>query len=342
MSIAQYAAPCVRAHAMRSRFFSAEDWRLLTEFRRLDDLLAWLRQRDMISSSATTVYEVERELHQINIRSAASILRFVHGSVREALKFFVYYYDLLNVETVIQHLHNMSGETDLSTTLYDTGLLGRVKTEKLARVTNFATLKTLLKGSVFFDSYRKALPRYEQNEDVSRFLNALEVDFMKRWVRAVGACGISDARGWRSSFGAFVSSTGILAALRARFRRNWKQYDVEQWLDLVQGWSPSSDWWMSASEADIAERVFSEALPVPSNGATKTVSDAPNALENRVMSAFWTSVRKRQRQSRFDADFLISFLLQQRIQIDRLIGVIECLDLDLDRETLEDFLKGAA
>ena len=52
-----YAAPCVRARAMRSSLLLAADWERLLQLRGTGQVLSWLAQRGLVSSSTQDVSE---------------------------------------------------------------------------------------------------------------------------------------------------------------------------------------------------------------------------------------------------------------------------------------------
>ncbi len=346
--LAKYSASCVRARAMRSSFLTPADWKNIVSMHAVDDVVSLLGQKGLLTSSLNKdISFVEKELRENNISSAKALLRFAQEPVRDAIRFFIYYYDLMNIETIIHHLHVGADHADIDSLLYSTGGQGMVDKDLLASVTSFASLANILHGTVLYNSFKNALVNYEQDENISAFVSAIELDFIKSWSKTVASCsnGFRQGVGGVPSFDAFLRVKSADAVFRLRFRRESQVHDFTAWSSLVPGapLTGSMSEWMEISGEEEAYNyliniVFSKQML--KDAATDNKNFNINLVDKQLMRMLWNVVKRSQRNNGFDADFLISFLFLMMLQTEDLIAVLECKDFGLEQDSVTDYLIG--
>jgi len=328
-----YIAACVRARAKKNGLLTHEEWLSLSRMGDAPEVMAWLRQRGLAEFDGP-IEKVERALRAHNIRLAASLSRFLSGTGADAVNCFVRYYDLLNVETVISNLHTGGDTGGIAPFLFDTGRAGMVDKELLTAVGSFPALGNLLRGTVLYDVYRRALEQYERDGEVARFTAALELEFLRGWYRAVRR-----VRGnGRSAFDSFIKIKAADAMLRLRFRRDSSEHEVAQWNRLVPGGLLGSDFerWYAVSDFKEAagyleQRIF---------GGNAGADDAEVDVETRMQRRLLADVMREQHRNGFSLDYLFSFLLRFMLQTEDLVRLLECKDFNLEPERLDEYLVG--
>jgi hypothetical protein len=333
---------------MRSQLLTQSDWQNLAGMVSADDVSVRLNQMGLITSSLNNdISLVEKELRENNVASAEALLHFSQDPARDAIRFFIYYYDLMNIEAVIHHLHAGADKHDISSVLYATGGQGMIGREILASVTSFAMLSNVLHGTVIYNAFKVALARFEQDEDVSVFIAAIEFEFMKNWAKAVAACGHGFGSGSRhggSSFDAFIRVKATDAVFRMRFKRESQTHDFTSWAALVPG-APlngvMSKWLEVSDEKDAFE--FLVNVMFPGNmvkGAVMGPDMDLNVADRHLMRMLRAVARRSQRRNGFDADFLMSFLFLMMLQAEDLVSLLECKDFGLEQNSIAGYLSG--
>ncbi len=341
MAQSGYIASCVRARAMKGILLAPDEWQQLALMDSAEDVMGFLHQRGLIS--ATTIVETaEKELRERNIATAASLIRFVHGAAFEALKYFVYYYDLLNVETLISHLHTGGASGEMLPLLYDTGRLGMVDVENLASVTSYPVLTNCLRGSVLYDVFKRELESYERDEDVAGFVAAIELDFMRGWQRVVQRCRRGAVGASQSLFDAFLKVKAADGMLRLRFRRESGEHLVASWNELVPGGLVGSDmsgWYNIEDERDS----FKYLLGRLGGGGSihETEADGADAqMDKGMMRTLLDETLRIQRRGGFTVDYIMSFLFRVMLQSEDLVSLLECKDFGLANDEVASYLVG--
>ncbi len=187
--LATYAAPCTRVCVMRSGLLSRDEWRTLFAAESTEAALSWLDRRGIFGEAVPDILSAERAAHISVIRDTNALLRFVRGDQRPLLRFFVYYYDLLNVESTIHQIFSFSEGAHSGAFLYDTGRLGLLRNKDLTSLTNYAALSKALKHTMLSSRFDAALLRFSENEDATRLVEAVDIGFLTAWVAAAERCG---------------------------------------------------------------------------------------------------------------------------------------------------------
>jgi hypothetical protein len=322
---------------MKRLLLSDDEWRKLRMSGSSDELVAKLVQRGLVSEAAG-LDAVERELRGECVAAASSLIRFLSGAGYDTLRFFIYYYDLLNIETVIAHLH-FGSEAGVAEMLYDTGRLGLIKHDTLAAVSSFPALGSCLKGSVLYDAYKQGLESYERDGDISVFTAELELAFLKGWSLAERRCRRMGGQG-KSIFSVYLKTRAADAMLRLRFRRESAEHAVERWNGLVPGGllgKDLRDWNALDSEKDafkyLASRVFGRHHDV---GAGADSSADETLLQRGMLN----ETRRALRRGDFSIDYLLGFLFRLMLQAEDLVRLLECCDFGLDSDTASEYLIG--
>lgn len=232
-SLAPYAAPCVRACALRSALLRTEEWGAVSAERSADGVIAWLKERETLPEDVADVASAERAAHQAVIHCSEALLRFAEGALGALIGHFLHYYDLINLESVIHRVHAAVDIEQAQRLPYNTGVMGTFD-DVLADVTNFAALSRMLQGTSFAAAYEAGLQRYYEDEDVTRLIEAIEVDFFASWVRSAEACGFGLSHPADSSaLSAFLIERIIESTVRLKVYRQVEMSRVVEWFALV-------------------------------------------------------------------------------------------------------------
>jgi hypothetical protein len=331
-----YIAACVRAHAMKRLLLDQDEWQRLLLTSGRDELIGRLAQRGLVSG-VSGMAAVERELRGRCITAASSLVRFLSGAAYDTVRFFVYYYDLLNIETVIAHLH-FGSDDSIADLLYDTGRLGMVHSELLAAATSFPALGKSLKGSVLYDAYNRGLELYERDGDVAAFLAELEFDFLRGWSQAERRS--RRGRISKSVFDVYLRIKTADAMMRLRFRRESGEHAVDRWNGLVPGGLLGRDireWRGMESESDafgyLAERIFGRHSDI-------AVGSDSAGDETQLLRGLLAETRRSQRRGEFSVDYLLGFLFRLMLQAEDLVRLLECRDFGLDSNLVAGYMIG--
>jgi len=328
-SLTPFAAPCVRACALRSGLLRPHEWHALMEMGSADTVITWLQARGVLPAEATAIPAAERSAHQTVIQSSSALLRFARGDLGDLLQFFLTYYDLMNLESVIHRLHGtVEGGTSHGRP-FETGPLGLLDAS-IGDVSNFAALARLLKRTLFAPPFEAALQRYNEDEDVSRMVESIEVAFFAGWIAAAKRCGFRLNGGTDGSgLAVFLVECVSEAAVRLKLHRDAETSRIVEWLSLVTEGRPLDACLSVLSEGGdngavlkLAAILFSKRL-VP--GASQEPTGSLAALSLLRVMVLRQAI-KANRGITFNADFLTSLLVLQRFQALELTLLLESKD----------------
>ncbi|MBN1673386.1 MAG: V-type ATPase subunit [Kiritimatiellae bacterium] len=329
MRLATYAAPGVRACALRSTLLRPAEWRSLAEAESAAAVLDWMRRRGVIGGDGGDLVLAERAAHDAVIRSASALLRFAKGSLFRLLRFFVWAYDLLNLEQAVRCIHFASGEPPQAGPMFRTGRFGMLLSAELASVTNYAAVARLLRGTPLARPFHAGLLRYREDEDVVRLVEALDAALCAEWVGAARSCGFrvrdrTDGRG----LSVFLAARVLEAAVRLKVHRRAESSRVIEWLSLVAE-GGTLEACLSALDTENAETAGGRLadLLLPAAGPFFAVSSSA-----RLQHVVLRHAARAGRGITFDADFLTGFLVLQTVQARELTVWLESKDADLPIE----------
>jgi hypothetical protein len=324
----------VRACALRTALLRPHEWEEVAALDSVTEVIARFKEREALPDDVSSVAEAERAAHQAVIHSSSALLRFAHGPLGDLLRCFLRYYDLINLESVIQRIHAMVEGEHMQGIPYDTGSMGLFD-DVLGDVTNFAALSRMVRGSPFAAAYEGALLRYYEDEDVSRLIETIEVAFFAEWVDAAERCGFSLKAGTdNSGLAVFLVERIIESAVRLKFHREADQSQVVEWLSLVTD-ENDLDACLAALDAEgDSEAVMAlAALLLPKSLMAK--AGKPGSGPSSALSVLRVVVLRRALQAgrgiAFSADFLTSFLVLQ---------IYQALELTLLLESKETGITG--
>ncbi len=336
-NLSPYAAPCVRACALRSTLLRPEEWRTLSALGSSAAAITWLQQRGVFSGNIPNVFAAERAAHEAVIHDSTALLRFARGDVAELLRFFVWHYDLLNLESLIYRIHAMPESDQGLEQLYPTGSVGALR-KGLSGVTNYATLARVLKGSVFAAPFAEALLRYHDDEDVAQFVERIELGFFTLWVQAAKRCGFQLAPNVDgSALAVFLVGRVIETVVRLKRYRAAESSRIVGWLSIVaKGAKIEACLEALDSDSDAAAVQALVEILLPLTMQKRLLSKAqqsarPEALLRRLV---WLSASKANRGIVFNVDFLTSFLTLRVHQARELTMILEAKDAGVDSEAL--------
>ncbi len=328
-SLAPYAASCVRACALRTALLRPHEWAEVTALDSAPEIIAWFKERGALPDDVADVPDAERAAHQAVIHSSSALLRFARGALGDLLRSFLHYYDLLNLESVIQRIHAMVEGEQVQGIPYNTGSMG-VFDVVLGDASNFAALSRLVRNTPFADAYEAGLLRYYEDEDLSRLIENIEEAFFAEWVDAAERCGFSLKHGTdHSGLAVFLVERIIESVVRLHVHRRAEQSRVVQWLSLVTD-ERTLDACLAALDAgDENEIVMALAgLLLPKALMAKAGKPGPGAGD--ALSVLRVVVLRRALQAGrgivFSADFLTSFLVLQIYQALELTWLLESKD----------------
>ncbi len=339
MRYSEYIAACTRARAMKWRILSRDDWARIIMMNSAEEIINFLKQKGLILSTSPSIEIAEKELREGEIYAASSLIRFIHGPAYDALKYFIFYYDLLNIETIIYHLHSGTENKELAGILYSTGRQGMVRAELLAGVTSFPALANTLRGTVLYKTFKDNLAEYEREGDITSFIAGIELEFMRNWHNAVKRCAGNNYSSSNSSFDSFIKVKAADAMLRMQFYRDTSPHKLDTWAALVSGgltrsalkeWREISD--EQAASVNLIKMIF------PRYFKSDMVIDNYPAADRQMMRALRYTVVRSQQRNEFSLDYLISFLLLVMLQTEDLIKTLECKDFGLNSEELTGYL----
>jgi hypothetical protein len=325
-SLAPYAAPCVRACALRSTLLKPQEWHDLVAMDSIESIMAWLKERGVLPEDTPDIATAERTAHAAVIHSSSALLRFARGEVSDLLRCFLHYYDLINLESVIQRIHAMADGEQAQGLPYDTGALGLFEAS-LGDATNYAALTRMLQNSPFAAAYEEGLRRYYEDEDVSRLVEGIELAFFAEWVAAAQRCGFMLKNGTDGSgLAVFLVGRIIEAAVRLKVHRGAETSRVVEWLSLVAD-DRVLDACLDAltGEADDAAVMTVAGHLLPTSLLAKVPPGRGSARDAlaRLRVLVLRRVIKAGRGITFSADFLTSFLILQIYQALELTLVLE-------------------
>lgn len=341
--LSKYAASCVRVHGMRDCLLSREDWQRFLQAGSAAGIISQLYHKNLVSSASLEVREAEKEIRGNVIKAAEKIMRFVPRSVCEMLAFFIYYFDLINLETVITRLHRMNEDMPLKTLLYDTGRFGLFSLSDLTEINNFIMLEELLKKSFFSDPFNLALGFYKENEILADFLASLEFAFLDQWRQIIGRVNRLKTKDIPSTFEVFLLTKSVMSAMRLKFARKRKEYDVQRFIGVsLQPFSLKT--LRAAMEIDEPGKVFHNLTQTifPKSLAKKLEGREIDIklMEIRLKELILETARKHQLKSGFSAEYLISFQFIKMVEADNIITLLECKNNHMDIEEAKNYLVG--
>jgi len=326
IDMAAYSAPCVRACALRAGLLKPDEWRLLDSTGSAADAIAWLQQRGVLAESVDNVVSAERAMHKNMIRNTVALLRFARKDLSALLKFFVQYYDLLNFQSAIRRVHAGEKSGRQSCELYDTGTFGMFSAQGLESATNFAALAGVARNSILAKPFNAALLNYHESEDAARLVEAVEMAFLKQWVKVAGRCGfhigmLND----RSGLSAFLVTRVIEAVIRLKFHRGAERGRIVEWLQIVAKGRGMTEC-LAAIDCDNENEAYWNLARVLLPGSF--VPDVkPEGGGYTCLRMLHACVLKRVTQVTrglsFSADFLVSFLLLHLSQIREFTILLE-------------------
>jgi len=318
----------VRACALRTALLKPHEWEVVSAIDSSTEIIAWFKERGALPEEVTDVADAERAAHQAVIHSSSALLRFARGELGDMLRFFLRYYDLINLESVIQRIHAMVEGTPTQGIPYDTGSMGLFD-DVLGDVTNFAALSRLVKGTPFAAAYEAGLGRYYEDEDVSRLVEGIEVVFFAEWVKAAQACGFRLKNGTdNSGLAVFLAERIIESAVRLKVHREAEQSRVVEWLSLVTDEKGLDTCLEAIASDDEDEAVMALAhLLLPKALLAKAGLPRRSEAKAGALSLLRVVVLRRALKAGrgivFSADFLTSFLVLQIYQALELTLLLE-------------------
>ncbi len=335
-SLAPYAAPCVRACALRTALLRPHEWETVAGLDSATEVIAWFKERGVLAGDVADVAAAERAAHQAVIHSSSALLRFARGPLGNLLGFFLHYYDLINLESVIQRIHALVEGERSQGIPYDTGSMG-IFDDVLGDATNFAALSRQVRGTPFAAAYEAGLQRYYEDEDVARLIEGIEVAFFAQWVAAAAGCGFQLEQGTdNSGLAVFLVERIIESATRLQVHREAEQSRVVEWLSLVAEGKDLDACLdaLSAGNEDAAVMALARlllpkalmaqaGLPRRSGAEAGTLGRGPSAALSLLRVVVLRRALKAGRGIVFSADFLTSFLVLQIYQALELTLVLE-------------------
>jgi len=339
----KYAAACVRVCAMQTHLLGADDWQRLLQMAHLQEMVTWLAQRGLVPSAAQDIPEAQRTLREGVIEDSEKLIRFVSGPAEAMLAFFIYHYDLLNLETVIGRLHAGAGGA-APAHLYETGRFGLLSREALSTVTSYGVLTDMLLGTPFAGPFASALAHYQEDGDLPALLTSMEYSFLADWQTAVARC-LTWRRRRRSTFDLFVAARAMTWAIRLKFFRKRQDYEVHRCLDaLIRRADVKACY--TAMEATIPETAFRLlAAALLPEGVPARLADAPfdlDLLDIRLMGVILEEANRRHRPIDFSAEYLIGYHFLKLFETENLVRLLEGKALGVDGETMQKYLVGVA
>ncbi|MBN1557743.1 MAG: V-type ATPase subunit [Lentisphaerae bacterium] len=325
MSAAAYTAACVRACALRAAFLGPGDWRTAAGLAGADDVVAWLKARGLIGDGVADVLAAERAAHASLIRHASGLLRLVRGPAAALLRYFVWYYDLLNLEGAALRIHGFpDAQARPPARFYDTGRFGLLRPAALDAVTQYPALGRVLRHTPFAGPFQEALAGYRDDEEVGRLVERLERAFLADWIAAAGCCGIRPADARRGSpLAVFFVARAVEAAARLMRHRAAERGRAVRWLTLAVP-DPAAqrclDRLSGARPAESLAAALGEVLPgAPERVDTAGSRSAWALLDRLVLQA----AEKATRGIFFNMDFLTGILLREMYQARELTVLLE-------------------
>ena len=318
----------MRACALRTALLRPHEWEEVAGLDSATEIIARFKERGALPDDVTDVAAAERAAHQAVIHSSSALLRFAQGAMGELLRSFLHYYDLINLESVIQRIHAMVEGAHAQGIPYDTGSMG-VFDEVLGDATNFAALSRLVRGTPFASAYEAGLQRYYEDEDVSRLIETIEVAFFSAWVDAAERCGFTLKQGTdNSGLAVFLVERIIESAVRLKIHRDAEQSRVVEWLSLVMD-EKGLDACLNALDADDDDEAVMAlaALLLPQKLLAKAGLSRRSEAKADALSVLRVVVLRRVLQAgrgiSFSPDFLTSFLVLQIYQALELTLLLE-------------------
>lgn len=349
LNMIRCAAPGARARAMQSAFLTLEEWKHLAEMNSTGEVLSWLTRKKIISSDTIGSIEAEKEIRESIILCAEKLIHFSYGKLRQLLAFFIYHFDLLNIEAMIRHIHEVPEAKPVQPdSLYDTGIYGLVDINQLSAATNFAVLEQMLTRTMFSNPLAYALELYTESGDVSAITTELEVAFLENWLRAADECESllsADPRSGDNVFRAFLGFTVIRSILRILFCRQGDRKAARKFLSILLQ-DPELRNCMTAIEGMSAEETYYHLASLFfSPKLYKQISEISFDLNNLDFHfrKFLAEIASRQKlRAGIGIEFLLSFNFIKTLEVQNLIYIIESRDLGLNPEQTLNYLAGVA
>jgi vacuolar-type H+-ATPase subunit C/Vma6 len=316
----------VRACALRTTLLRPHEWEDVAGVDSAAEVIAWFKERGVLAEEVSDVAGAERAAHRAVIHSSSALLRFSRGPLADLLGYFLHYYDLINLESVIQRIHAMVEGEDAQGIPYDTGSMG-IFDDVLGDVRNFAALSRLVQRTPFAAAYEAGLRRYYEDEDVSRLIETIEVAFFADWVEAAKRCGFKLKGGTdNSGLAVFLVERIIESAVRLKVHREADQSRVVEWLSLVTdalGLELCLDALDAEDEDEAVMALATLLLPKELMAKAGTPGSGPTGALSVLRVVVLRRALKAGRGIVFSADFLTSFLVLQIYQALELTLLLE-------------------
>ncbi len=349
LNMIRCAAPGARARAMQSAFLTLEEWKHLAEMKSTREVLTWLTRKKMISSDSIGSIQAEKEIRESSILCAEKLIHFSYGKLRHLLSFFIYHFDLLNIEAMIRHIHEVPEAKPVQVdSLYDTGMYGLVDINQLSAATNFAVLEQMLTRTMFSKPLAFAMDLYKESGDVSAITTELEVAFLGEWLTAADECESllsADPRSGNNVFRAYLGFTVIRSTLRILFCRQGDRKAAQKFLSIMLQ-DKELKTCLTEIESLSAEETFRHLTSLLfSQKLYKRISEISFDLNNLDFHfrKFLSEIASRQQlRAGIGVEFLLSFNFIKILEVQNLIFIIESRDLGMKPEQTMNYLAGVA
>lgn len=324
-----YIAPCVRACALRNLFLATHEWQQVTAIANTEGIIDWLKKRGITTPQADSVSGIIRSAHELVAQRASAFLRFTRTESADLLKYFILYYDLLNIETAAYRIHNAIPEEDYQVDqFYTTGNFGMITPRILNNVTSFTALGRVVSRSIFEEPYTTASRRYQEDGDIVQFVENLDFVFFKKWIDTAEACGFSIRTGsGHSALRVFFTTRVIEIAVRLQRYRDAQSGELRNWLSLVtlSGNTENALRILSQQEDEHSQitGLVQLLLPWIKEDDVKCRDLAPPGCWNMLNMITMEAALKATRGIVFNADFLCAFLIRQIYQARHLTMLLQ-------------------
>jgi hypothetical protein len=328
---ATFSAICVRACAMRSARLGPADWQELLDLPTAREVVTRLASAGLVSSADLSAADAEYEIRQGLVEQASKLMRFASGDLRRTLAGFVGLYDLLNLESVICHIHG--GRQGAAPRLCETGRCGMFSSAALASAGNLAVLGSLVDGTPLAVAFEEAVGILTEDGDLERCLTVLEREFVSDWRSAARAAGFSDS----SALSAFLGMWVAMAVLRLG-SRGGKPHELISWLRLVSDAREAQGMLERRVQPLDLHAVLMAAIFGRQSRKAEQAPQSVGQADIRAARRALARAKQAQKCLRFNADFPIGFLVTGHYQAESLIALIEGKDLGLKRAEIEALL----
>lgn len=221
MGVAIYAFANTRAKALKGGLLDAAMLRSLLEAESFEEALTLLKgtayARDLMTSSASSLEEVERVLARSLLKDYKKLLSSVYGSGKLLLEKLAKRHESNLIKTLIEMCEFGAAKCEAGGgLLIPFGSIDDLTIARLSKAEDVFDLVELLRGSEYYAVLNSALSKYEETRNLFSLFSALDTHVYSRISDKITAVTGTDKSAVRRIVGTEIDAKNALLVLRCK------------------------------------------------------------------------------------------------------------------------------